>query len=172
MQPRTFYGTDADDPAIVEGAALTDISTGCASNIGRGGQTSVIVTGWDDRDPSDTAAEKLALLGAALGGKDPKQGGLAPYVSKKTLKKLSKELNDAVKAFGRGKTAKAMEELQEFVDIVRCHPGDFDNSARNVSGELVARGDSALFMVCGAAVPQCNRTLPAPAPRCGDDDDD
>ena len=58
------------------------------------------------------------------------------------------------------------------MDIVRCNPNAFDNSARNVAGELVARGDSARFMVCGATVPQCNRTLPVPAPRCGDDDDD
>jgi hypothetical protein len=171
-QPRTFYGTDADDPAIVEGASLTDISTGCASNIGRGGQTSVIVTGWDDRNPSDTAAEKLGQLKAALEGTNASSGGLGGYISKSTRKKLSRELNDAKKYFDRGKTAKALSELQEFVDIVRCNPGAFDNSKRNVSGELLARGDSAYFMVCGAWVPQCNRKLPAPAPHCGGDDDD
>jgi hypothetical protein len=41
-----------------------------------------------------------------------------------------------------------VSDLQQVVGIVQDNPGDFDNTTRNVSGELQARAESATFMAC------------------------
>jgi hypothetical protein len=162
-QPRTFYATDPDDPAIIEGDSFTDISSGCGSNIGRGGQTSAILTAADNRFPTDIASEKLTALQDLVSSKAT--GGLSRYVSAGARSKLNGFLRSAVKAL-RSNPPSAVDPLESFISFVKCNPGSFDDSARNVSGELVARARSAQFMACGATVPGCNRKLPDPAPSC------
>ncbi len=49
-QPRVYQATDDNDAPIVEGKLFTDITTGCNSHIGRGGEFSVFLTGRDERD--------------------------------------------------------------------------------------------------------------------------
>jgi hypothetical protein len=174
QEPRTFLGVDLDDPPIVEGLSFIDISSGCASNLGRGGGTSAILTGWDSRsvndrnDPDNIAASKLSRLEAALLGTDPGVGGLAPFITNKSTKKaLGNLLNKAMHAFGAGNNEDAIADLQSFVARIRSSPGSFreclsGGGCRNAPGELVARTVSAIYMLCGAGS-SCNQLL-APLP--------
>jgi hypothetical protein len=156
-QPRTFYATDADDPPIVEGTSFIDISSGCGSNLGRGGSTSFILTGWDNRTTQDVASAKLASLDAALNGSNPCAGGLSPYINKHTLRTLNDLLQAAITAFGSNDTTTTEARLTDFIAAVRA--GSFtqcvknskcNSKCRNAPGELIARAVSAQFLVCGA----------------------
>jgi hypothetical protein len=159
-QPRTFYATDVDDAPIVEGAKFTDISTGCGSNIGRGGQTSLILTGYDTRSVEEVAEDKIERLEKALRLTTPaSEGGLAGFIASGLRDELKELLEEAEDAFESGDEAGAIAKLEEFIAGILANPGSFDNSQRNVAGELEARAQSAIFMVCGATAPACNREL-------------
>jgi hypothetical protein len=156
-QPRTFYATDADDPPIVEGNSFTDISSGCGSNIGRGGSTSLILTGLDARTPTVVASAKLTNLDLALNGKDACAGGLAPFINQRTLHALGDLLQAATAAFNANDSTGAIDQLTSFIAAVRtgkfteCVKSSKCNSkCRNVPGELISRAVSAQFMICGA----------------------
>lgn len=162
-QPRTFYATDANDPAIVEAAAFTDISTGCGSNIGRGSGFSLFLVGWDSRAVATIASEKLTNLKAALNGNDASQGGLAPFIQKgKARNTLNGLLDQAIAAYQSSQISQALGHLQSFIDAV--NPADFrqcpkgKGQCRDAPGELVARALSAKFMVCGASA-SCQELL-------------
>ena len=113
QQSRTFWATDSDDPPVVEGTSFTDISTGCGSNIGRGGGFSYVLTGYDTRPPRAIAAEKLSFLDLALNGGDASTGGLAPYITvAKTKRALQSLLKSAIRAFERGDEAAALDKAR------------------------------------------------------------
>ena len=154
-QSRTFWATDADDPPIVEGSSFIDISTGCGSNLGRGGSFSYVLTGYDTRTPRAVAADKLRFLDLALNGGDPGTGGLAGFVSSRTRRSLDNLLKSAVRAFARGDEATAGAKLESFIATIKASPSSFQpclgSQCRNAPGELAARADSAAYMVCGAA---------------------
>ena len=80
-QPRVFQATDDNDAPILEGKSFVDITTGCNSHIGRGGQFSMFLTGWDERGRVDIVDEKLANLTSAIIESTPVNGGVAPYIS-------------------------------------------------------------------------------------------
>ena len=163
-QPRTFYATDGDDPAIVEGNSFTDISSGCGSNIGRGGERSLILLGWDERSTNDIASSKLSSLDLALNGNDPCTGGLAPFIPSRTRRTLNNHLQDAIAKFNAAQGALAEAALDNFISAVQS--GNIKNCVkrsrcapcRNAPGELIARAVSAQFMICGAGN-GCNRRL-------------
>jgi hypothetical protein len=195
MQPRTFFCGDANDPPIVEGGC-TDISTGCGSNIGRGGERSIIVTGWDSRsvnsEESDirsvgegsspkTACSELEDLGVAgfkLGmleialDEDTHacSGGLTDFIGNTTAGTLRSLLQQAINKFRCGYESAAQAKLEAFICAVKtAPPGAFDDNiggscsgwsprARNTPGELIARAESAIFMICGAG-PACQQLL-------------
>jgi hypothetical protein len=159
-QPRTFYATDVDDAPIVEGKSFTDISTGCGSNIGRGGQTSLILTGYDTRSLQDVTEDKIERLEKALKSSTASEGGLAGFIVNWLRYKLKELVEEAECAFESGDEQRAIEKLEAFIAKIHAHPGGFDNSQRNVAGELEARAHSAIFMLCGASAPACNRELP------------
>jgi hypothetical protein len=172
-QPRIFYATDADDPTIVELQAFTDISTGCNSHIGRGAQFSLFLTGWDDRMTTEVATDKLDQLFEALTGSDPVQGGLAPYIDEDLLGQacdentLANDLSLALEAWdgGGGDAEDTVAYLDGFILRIRdgIEDGLFEECpayqpCRNAPGELIARAESAAFLVCGASE-TCQRTL-------------
>jgi hypothetical protein len=170
-QPRTFYATDADDPKIVELHDFTDISTGCNSHIGRGGEFSIFLTGWDARSAIDVTSDKLAKLDLALNGTDPEAGGLATYIDPDLLGEdgeantLANDLALAQQAWANDDATATIDRLEDFIQRVRgnltmfnqCQPGP--TNCRNAPGELIARAESAAFLACGASE-DCQRTLP------------
>jgi hypothetical protein len=164
-QPRTFYATDADDPAIIEGTSFTDISSGCGSNIGRGGQTSAILTAADTRTNGEVASAKLSTLQSVISSKSA--GSLASFIGGAAKNKLSGYLKTAVKLLGTNPQG-SIDNLESFVSYVECNPGSFKNNTRNVSGELVARARSTQFIACetiaGKTVTECNRKLETEQP--------
>ncbi len=163
-QPRVFHGTDANDPVVVEGEDVFDITSGCGSHIGRGGQFSMFVTGWDALSPSTIATQKLDSLRSALLGTNAYVGGLAPYITDSKLKsKLAYYLNQAQQAWDCHNKELTVSYLDSFVAKIQSSlvgftecPGSLP--CRNAPGELAARADSAAFMACGAKK-GCQRLL-------------
>jgi len=159
-QQRLFHATDADDDPVVEGDSFFDISTGCSSSLGRGWDASGFLTGWDSRTPLEIAGAKLDALSQALSDDDPGQGGLSGFIARRTLRRLTNAIAAARRSFDRGDYDSAMSRLDDLIATVLNNPQSIDDSSRNVSGELVARAESANYMICGATTPDCNRLLP------------
>jgi hypothetical protein len=172
-QPRTFHGTDANDAPVVEGEDVFDITTGCGSHIGRGGQFSVFVTGWDSRTAQSVTTDKLVHLQSALVGTNALVGGLAPYINPYLLGNSTKKntlANDiylARQAWSCGDKAKTIAYLDSFIARIKAAlpvAGKFTECpvglpCRNAPGELIARAESAAFLACGAKQ-GCQRVLP------------
>src|SRR5262249_55739451 len=164
-QPRTFYATDGHAPPIIEGTSFTDISSGCGSNIGRGGQTSAILTAADTRSNAEVASAKLSTLQSVISSKST--GSLAAFIGGAAKNKLTAFLKNAVKVLGTNPQG-AIDSLESFVSFVEGNPGGFKNATRNVSGELIARARSTQFIACetisGKTVAECNRKLATDLP--------
>ncbi len=154
LQPRTFYVPETFppkfEPAIVEGQVFTDFSTRCGSNIGRGSSLSLWLTARDTRDLLEIVDEKRASLLKALdfhGCIDPGTRSL-----------LETELQEAAAAFDAyeetGDAAQQRQSIRELDDFIRVadantHEGVFStcNATLNVGGALIARAESAKFMI-------------------------
>jgi hypothetical protein len=172
-QPRTFHGTDANDPPVVEGEDLFDISTGCGSHIGRGGQFSMFLAGWASRTTQSQTTDKLIFLESSLVGTNALVGGLAPYINPYLLgnsyKKntLANDIHQARQAWSCGDKAKTLTHLDNFIARIKANlpiAGKFTEcptglQCRNAPGELLARAESAAFLACGAKQ-SCQRVLP------------
>jgi hypothetical protein len=182
QQPRTFYATDDNDPAIVEGNDFTDISTGCGSHIGRGAQFSMFIAGWDGRPLADAIEQKIVSIEAALDPeRGPSAGGLWDYITDDGQDELTalvealretweceKEGGPAEEGADYPQTLAAIDAIAEYVDTYPVEFSECPNAAascptskRNAPGELIARAESAAFLACGASQ-DCQRTLPAP----------
>jgi len=179
-QPRTFYATDDNDPAIVEGNEFTDISTGCGSHIGRGSQFSLFIAGRDDHTLDEAIEAKIASIETALDVETPRAaGGLSDYISPTgqcTFASLASSLretwddeeqNVTPGAEDYPLTRAALEAISAYVagaasEFSECPLAALSCPAadkRNAPGEIVARVESAAFMACGASQ-DCQRTLP------------
>ena len=169
-QPRLFYATDDNDPAIIEGGQFIDITTGCNSHIGRGGTFSLFLAGADSRGLDAIVADKLDNLREALKSKDTALGGYAPFVKRSIQNKLLNNLDKAQAAYNAVPPDydAALSYLASMMSTVQANPGGFSRCVgsgtsqvcRNVPGEVVARVESARFMVCGADPDTCSRRLP------------
>lgn len=133
------------EPGLVEGSTFTDISSGCGSNVGKTWGFSLFLTGRDTRPTSEIAGFKLTTLRTAL--TTSSNGGLSGFIAKAVQRSLVKTLDGAVRLFEAGNYAKAIGRLDSFVATVNANPGSFDDSSRNVSGELVARAESAIYII-------------------------
>jgi hypothetical protein len=172
-QPRTFHGTDANDAPVIEGEDVFDISSGCGSHIGRGGQFSMFVAAWDSRTEQAVTTDKLIHLQSALVGTNALVGGLAPYINPYLLGNSTKKntlANDiylARQAWSCGDKEKTIANLDSFIARIKAAlpvAGKFTECpvglpCRNAPGELVARAESAAFLACGAKQ-SCQRVLP------------
>ena len=166
QQPRLFHATDDDDPAVIEGDELRDITAGCGSHIGRGGQFSLFLTGSDSRSLAQIVDDKLANLASSLNGTDLAHGGLAPFIKKNTKGSLSRDLDRAISAWSSGDEAAAQSFLAAMVATVKSSLSSFSRCSgsvcRNSPGEIIARAESASFMVCqagGGTAHDCGREL-------------
>jgi len=170
QQPRVFHATDDNDASVVEGDDFFDISTGCNSHIGRGGQFSLFLTGWDSRSPKTIVSDKLVKLDLALNGSNAFAGGLAPYIAPATLgsscrkNTLAYWIAKAKSAWACNNKTAALSAIDSFLALVRASPAAFTEQpaglpAHNAPGELIARAESAAFLACGAAE-SCQRRLP------------
>ena len=166
-QPRLFHATDDDDPPVPEGPNLADITTGCGSHIGRGGQFSIFFTGWDSRSFAQIVDDKFVNFSSALNGTNVATGGLAPFIKKNTQGSLSRDLGRAITAWNRGDEAEAQSRLAAMVATVKSSLSSFSRCSgsvcRNSPGEIIARAESASFMVCqagGGTAHDCGRELP------------
>jgi len=168
-QPRVFWATDQNDPVVVEGLDFADITTGCNSHIGRGGQFSLFLTAWDARKIRDIVASKLENLERALNGGDAARGGLANYIDPSLLGSSRKKgtlayyLDKAEDAWRCRNVAGTESALDSFLALIRANPTKFQEQprglpARNAPGELIARAESAWFHACGEAQ-TCQRRL-------------
>ena len=107
---------------------FSDISTGCNSHIGRGGQFSVFLTGWDSRPLKTIVSDKLARLDLALNGHDAFAGGLAPYIAPATLgcwwqkNTLAYWLAKAKSAWACNNRSATLAALDKFLALVRSSP--------------------------------------------------
>lgn len=167
-QPRVFHATDDNDAPLFEGKDFFDITTGCNSHIGRGGEFSMFLTGWDDRERVAIVDEKLANLTSAISGSSPSNGGLKPHlaaIKSGLLYKLGKvqakwNVDRATENFSASSdTTKALDTFIAFVKanasgFTECPYGGTscdDEDERNAFGEVLSRAESARFFSCGAA---------------------
>jgi hypothetical protein len=165
-QPRLFHATDDDDAAVVEGGSFADITTGCGSHIGRGGQFSLFLTGSDGRPLAQIVDDKLTNFSSALNGTNLAAGGLAPFIKKNTKGSLSRDLDKAISSWNRGNEEQAQSYLAAMVATVKSSLASFSRCVgsvcRNSPGEIIARAESASFMVCqagGGSALDCGREL-------------
>jgi hypothetical protein len=165
-QPRLFQATDDDDPAVTEGPNFADITAGCGSHIGRGGQFSLFLTGSDGRSFTDIVDDKFVNFASSLNGTNVLTGGLAPFIKKNTQGSLSRDLNRAITAWNSGDEAAAQSYLAAMIATVKSSLSSFSRCSggvcRNSPGEIIARAESASFMVCqagGGTAHDCGREL-------------
>ena len=157
MQPRTFYAPEIDppksEPPQVEGDVFVNFTTGCGSNIGRGGKFSLWLTARDTDLPVVTADSQLANLAAAM--------DFYPCIDADVRGALDAALQAAVSAFADYKSsgdpddqAEAIAQLDAFIAVVDANPGGFAACASNVNvaGELIARSDAAQFTIAKVVV--------------------
>ncbi len=163
---RLFQATDDDDPAVSEGPIFADITAGCGSHIGRGGQFSLFLTGWDSRPLAQIVDDKFANFASSLNGTNVLTGGLAPFIKKNTKGSLSRDLDRAITAWNSGDEAAAQSYLAAMVATVKSSLSSFSRCSggvcRNSPGEIIARAESASFMVCqagGGTAHDCGREL-------------
>jgi hypothetical protein len=167
-QPRVFHATDDNDAPLFEGKDFADITTGCNSHIGRGGEFSMFLTGWDDRERVAIVDEKLANLTSAINGSSPSNGGLEPHLAaiKSGLRtKLGivrgKWSVDRLAANPFSPASQTTQALDTFIAFVKANAAGFtecpgggtcaDADKRNAFGEVLSRAESARFFTCGAA---------------------
>jgi hypothetical protein len=157
-EPRTFYAPETGaprlEPGLVEGETFIDVSDGCGSNKGSGWNFSLYLTGRDPSTPVQILDRKVPGLRLAF-------NALTSHISNPTESELDGELADVEAAFGRFRATGRQADkdaikasLEAFRATVDANGGAFDNAgaARNVSGELVARVNSALFILPKAPV--------------------
>lgn len=159
LQPRFFWVPADGEPPIVEkdGTTMTliDVSSACRNT----GSNRAVTPDYsillpivrDTRPVTDIVGFKLQSLGETL-------TSFAPFVRNTgscqgVYGTLTAGLQAATEAFaptkGKRKSdpAAAIIQLQSFVAITDGNPSCFDDSQRNVNGELVARAQSAIFML-------------------------
>ena len=168
-QPRVFQATDDNDAPILEGNSFVDITTGCNSHIGRGGEFSMFLAGWDELGRVAIVDEKLANLTSVIIGSTPADGGLAPHISDSIKSALRLKLGAVRGAWNADRVAPNLGvgsnttlKLDDFINFIKTNaatgftecPGGgscSDADERNAPGELISRAESARFFSCGAA---------------------
>jgi len=155
-RPRTFYTPQSappkSEPPIVEGPIFVNFSTGCGSNIGRGGGFSFWLTAREMDSPALTADAQLANTQAAM--------DFYPCIDPDVKPALEAELQAAVAAFDAYKQggdpddqAEAIARLDAYIAVIDGNAGAFAGCAPvNVGGELIARAEAAKFSILNTVV--------------------
>jgi hypothetical protein len=157
-KPRMFHARDGDDRPLVEdlfaGTLVTtnaiDITTGCGTHFARPIGFSFLMIGRELRTVSEIVDEKLDNFESAITSADETSGGLAGLITKKIRRSILNGIRKARRAHEKGNDGTAVVEMEKILLTVQNSPGSFDDSFRNVRGEIDARARSAIFMLCGA----------------------
>ena len=157
-EPRSFYAPETGapklEPPLVEGEVFIDVSDGCGSNKASGWNFSLYLTGRDPSTPVQIMDRKIPALRLAF-------NSLSEHISSPVASELDGELADAEAAFARFRASERQADkdatqaaLEAFRATIDANVGAFDDAGagRNVSGELVARSNSALFILPKAPV--------------------
>jgi hypothetical protein len=141
-EPRTFYAPEVakGELPLVDGNLFTDISKNCGSNRGGGWSFSLYLTARDVRDPDDILADKLTVLRGLINDFSP------TYYDDDERDLLIYYLDYVEYYLSIGDRDLASLKLGYIIN--RARDADIDNSTRNVSGELIARAQSAKFFAC------------------------
>jgi uncharacterized repeat protein (TIGR01451 family) len=144
QEPRTFYGRDPAEPALVEetgfgGPVFVDISSGCGSNKGSGWNFSLYLTAKDTRTPHDIALYMLNQTQSAL-------SALSASINPTVGTQLGNQVTAALATLDTNAAGSA-DDMAAFFGIVDGNPTAFDNTTRNVSGEMVGRASSARYVI-------------------------
>jgi uncharacterized repeat protein (TIGR01451 family) len=147
LEPRTFYAREApkNEPFLVEelpyeNPVFVDTSSGCGSNKASGWNFSLYLTGRDARTPRDVAFFMLTSLDEVL-------STFGNFITDAVVAgNLVAEVQAALRDLDINPPA-ARASMDDFIVIVDTNPAAFDNSIRNLSGELVARAQSARYMI-------------------------
>jgi uncharacterized repeat protein (TIGR01451 family) len=146
QEPRTFYAPEAlkGEPSLVEdvgygGPVFVDISSGCGSNKGSGWNFSLYLTAKDTRVPKEVARYMLQQMPQAL-------SALGASITNPTASNLLAEAQAALATLDTNATS-SLANMNNFIGLVDGNPGAFDNTTRNVSGELTGRALSARYML-------------------------
>jgi streptogramin lyase len=167
LEPRTFYASEVlkNEPPLVEeslfgGPGFVDISSGCGSNKGSGWNFSLYLTGRDLRTPDVIAGFMLQQLQNAL------TAPLGQYIlSRPVSGSLVADAQSALTNLNLATQpgfASAMADMADFIGIVDANPAAFDNTVRNVSGELAGRAQSASYMIRKLVTPGTVAEFPVP----------
>lgn len=124
----------------------------------------------DRHDSDNISIFKLNNLKEALETATPAcAGGLAPFINSSLRTTLYNLVVGAINAFNAGNNSTAQSKLNTFIGKVKSHPTKFNRChntgalcgqiCRNAPGELIARAESARFMICGARR-DCQRVIP------------
>jgi uncharacterized repeat protein (TIGR01451 family) len=148
QEPRTFYAPETlkGEPGLVEdtdfgGSVFVDISSGCGSNKGSGWNFSLYLTAKDTRPPKEVARYMLTKLPDVL------QALSTSITSPTVAANLLAEAQAALATLDSNATS-SLANMNNFIGLIDGAPaGTFDNSARNVSGELTGRALSARYML-------------------------
>jgi uncharacterized repeat protein (TIGR01451 family) len=148
QEPRTFYAREApkNEPGLVEetqyeNPVFVDISSGCGSNKGSGWNFSLYLTARDTRTPLQVAQFMLLRIQDAI-------SSLGVFIDSGIASQLQGE---AAAASGTliSSPASSLGNVNNFLAIVD-NPANlslFDNSVRNVRGEMAGRAQAARYMI-------------------------
>jgi len=147
QEPRTFYAPESakGEPALVEdqgfgGPVFVDISSGCGSNKGAGWNFSLYLTARDTRPPLEVARYMLQRMPDAL-------TALAAFITNPTVASdLLSQAQSALASLDTNAPA-SLTQMNNFISTVDGNVAAFDNSTRNVRGELAGRALSARYML-------------------------
>ncbi len=146
QEPRTFYAPEAlkGEPGLVEdigfgGPVFVDISSGCGSNKGSGWNFSLYLTARDTRTPLEVARYMLQRMQDAL-------SAFSAFITNPTVTTLSSQVQSALATLDTNANA-SLAQMGSFIATVDGNVAAFNNSTRNVRGELVGRALSARYML-------------------------
>jgi hypothetical protein len=138
----------------VEGETFIDVSDGCGSNKASGWNFSLYLTGREPSTPLQIMDRKIPGLRLAF-------NSVSAFIASPTVEELDGHLADAEAAFAQFRDGERQADkdatlaaLEAFRATADANVGSFDNAGagRNVYGELVARTNSALFILPKAPV--------------------
>jgi uncharacterized repeat protein (TIGR03803 family) len=170
LRPRTFYAPEADppksEPALFEGALFTDFTSGCGSNIGRGSRFSLWLTARDTRPSGSIVGGKLSRLDGSIGF----YAGLIEDTLEADLHTAAQAAQAAWAGTDVGATLLALAQVITLVDGT---PSGFTTDPANVPGELIARAESAIYLIESTSLgrPGERRSAGSSPPRAPGDPD-
>lgn len=154
-EPRTWFAPEPakGDPGIVEQrlfddqVVFTDVSVDCGSNVSRSWDFSLYATARDIRSVWEILDFKLDNAREVLS----EHGHLIDFPVRSALSESLAEAEEALADFeescDESHRAAALAALETFVTTAAENPDAFDDTTRNLSGEVIARGSSLRYFV-------------------------